>query len=536
MKWNSRKQLEALVCELVGWDSRTGTEGEIAFPANINNKLLELDYFQNHPDRIQFHDAGNRRNVVSALYMRENIQKTVVLISHFDTVHTAGFGVFEDLAFSPREVTTKFKQMIDQLPEKVQTDVASDDYLFGRGVMDMKMGLALHLHILEIAIQENWNLNLMLITVPDEEVNSAGMRTAVSGLVELRGRYNLEYALFLNSEPTFAEHPTDEQYHIYSGTIGKIMPSALFYGIETHAGEPLNGINAHFMASFLTKKMEYNKAFSEERYGERTPLPLTLKTIDLKWEYSTQTSNRVAAFYNVFLMEQNASDVMDTFQDIAAAAMEDCAQVYESVCKRENMEPLGHMCVIRYEELLAYATDKLGTDMIEELKKDVYTQRGLDEREMSAAVCDTLMRHCQELAPATVLFFAPPYYPSVNSSGNKRIKEKISLAQSLFREKFNLHVKHIHYFNGISDLSYVNYDAGDSSWQAYQANTPVWGDVYSIPFEKMQSLQAPVINIGPYGKDAHKSTERLHKESAFVQTPYVLRKILRGMSIDENTV
>ena len=57
-------------------------------------------------------------------------------------------------------------------------DLKSGDYLFGRGTMDMKMGLALHLHLLEIASSEKWPINLMLLTVPDEEVNSAGMRAA----------------------------------------------------------------------------------------------------------------------------------------------------------------------------------------------------------------------------------------------------------------------------------------------------------------------------------------------------------------------
>ncbi|MBO1915126.1 hypothetical protein J4G37_61160, partial [Microvirga sp. 3-52] len=95
---------------------------------------------------------------------------------------------------------------------------------------------------LELATTEKWPINLILLTVPDEEVNSSGMRAAVSGLIDIREEYGLEYELFLNSEPSFSQRPQDENYYIYSGTIGKIMPSALFYGRETHAGEPLNGI------------------------------------------------------------------------------------------------------------------------------------------------------------------------------------------------------------------------------------------------------------------------------------------------------
>lgn len=68
----------------------------------------------------------------------------------------------------------------------------------------------------------------LLLTVPDEEVNSAGMRAAVKELVALRDKYRLSYKMFLNSEPSFSQKPGDESHYIYSGTMGKIMPAALF--------------------------------------------------------------------------------------------------------------------------------------------------------------------------------------------------------------------------------------------------------------------------------------------------------------------
>ncbi|MFD2133831.1 hypothetical protein ACFSKI_21715 [Pseudogracilibacillus auburnensis] len=141
------------------------------------------------------------------------------------------------------------------------------------------------------------------------------------------------------------------------------------------------------------------------------------------------------------------------------------------------------------------------------------------------------MSYCQELAPATILFFAPPYYPAINSTEDDLIQEKIKLTQETLKKECDVDAKQVHYFNGISDLSYVNYDKHDEGWRAYKLNTPAWGSVYSIPFEGMQKLQAPVLNIGPFGKDAHKLTERLHKESAFVHTPLVLRKVVESMFV-----
>lgn len=529
LNWHTPEQLEALLCELVSWESRTGTEGEVRFAHKIKSKLMDLAYFQDHPQHLTLHDADAGRNAVTALYKHEDAVDTVVLISHFDTVHTEEFGTLGKLAFQPKQLTEKFRSMVDELPVHAQKDVTSDAYLFGRGVMDMKMGLVLHMHLLEVAIQEEWPINLVLLTVPDEEVGSAGMRAAVRGLIDLGKEFELTYALFLNSEPSFSQQPQDEQYYMYSGTIGKIMPSALLYGRETHAGEPLSGMNAHYMASFLTKLMEYHPAFTEEVYGEKTPLPVCLKTYDLKKDYSTQTSNHAAALYNVFLMKQNATEIMATFKSIAEEAMQQCQAQYDDICNRENVEPVGTIQTMKYEALLAYATHKLGREKVEEIKHSIIGRFDLDDREMSIFICDELMAQCQELAPAVILFFAPPYYPAINSSEHPLIKKQLKAAKRILEEKYDKTAKQVHYFNGISDLSYVNYDSEDIGWKAYKHNTPVWEDVYTIPFEEMQQLEAPVLNIGPFGKDAHKLTERLHKASAFEQTPYVLREIILNM-------
>ncbi len=47
----------------------------------------------------------------------------------------------------------------------------------------------------------------------------------------------------------------------------------------------------------------------------------------------------------------------------------------------------------------------------------------------------------------------------------------------------------------------------------------------------MQELNLPVVNIGPFGKDAHKFTERVEKNYSFVVAPKLvydtIMKLLR---------
>ena len=526
--WDTPEKLRALLCELVSWDSRTLTEGEQTFAPKLEAKLKRLAYFEEYPNYVELHAADLGRQAVTALYKHPEATETVVLLSHFDTVQTEEYGVLEPLAFNPEELTKKLEDFKDELHEAARADLESGKYLFGRGTMDMKMGLALHLSILEKATVERWPINLLLASVPDEEVNSIGMRVVVEELVRQRDKHGLTYKLFLNSEPSFTQVPGDTKEYIYSGTIGKIMPAALFYGKETHVGEPMKGITANYLASFLTQLMEWNPRFRETELGESTPLPVSLQQKDLKTQYSTQTPYRASALYNVFLLKRTASEVMDLFEEVAEEAMTACNEAYQKICERENVEGVGKVRVIRYEELWKYVEKKLGLEEVRHIEKQVFEENEWDDREKSLRIADYLMIQCQELAPAMVILFTPPYYPAVNTSDDPLIRASVELIKKE-ASTFNLEVEQIHYFNGICDLSYVNYEDTGDGWTAFERNTPVWGSTYHIPFAEMATLKAPVLNVGPLGKDAHQRTERLHIDSAFIEMPYILEKLLRSL-------
>lgn len=108
--WNTPEKLRALLCEIVSWDSRTLTEGENEFAYKLKNKLMALPYFNKHPELIELHEAGLGRNAVTALYKHPTATNTVVLISHFDTVHTEEYGELEPLAVFPEELTKKLME------------------------------------------------------------------------------------------------------------------------------------------------------------------------------------------------------------------------------------------------------------------------------------------------------------------------------------------------------------------------------------------------------------------------------------------
>src|SRR5699024_12191935 len=132
-----------------------------------------------------------------------------------------------------------------------------------------------------------------------------------------------------------------------------------------------------------TNRMEYASDFTEEAYGEKTPPPVCLKTIDLKKDYSTQTSNHVAALYNVFLMKQDAKSVMNTFRKVANEAMQNCQLQYEENCHREKVKTIGKIKTLEYNELLKVATEKKNNKEVEEKKQRINNNSNLNELKMS---------------------------------------------------------------------------------------------------------------------------------------------------------
>lgn len=525
--WGTPNDLRELLGELVSWESITLTQGEQDFPLKLKTKLQHLKYFNEHPQFLKLHEVDKGRKFLTALYKHADTKETIVLISHFDTVNVEEYGELKQYAFQPEELTNILHNRINELPEEAKNDLLSREYLFGRGTMDMKAGLAIHMSILEKAIKERWPINLLLLTVPDEEVNSAGMRAAVPTLLNLSEEYQLSYQLFLNGEPVFPQQPGDTKYYVYSGSIGKIMPSALFYGKETHVGEPLRGITAPFIASFLTQKMEWNMQLKETALGETTPYPVTLQQKDLRREYSVQTPYRAAALYNVFLMKRSAKEVMDVFEKIAIDSVDACNRKYEEICKQESVQPIGKVRVLKYSDLKKYVLKKYGQAYVNEIIAKAECNQEWDDREKSIRIADYFMMDAPELTPAVVLLFAPPYYPAVNSSDNELIKQMIDYIKKEGDEKFSLTVHQSHYFNGICDLSYVNFTENEDGWTAFKENTPVWGKTYELPFEEMTKLRAPVLNVGPFGKDAHKRTERVHIKSAFEEVPVLVENMIK---------
>ncbi|MGC5326351.1 M20/M25/M40 family metallo-hydrolase [Brevibacillus sp. SYSU BS000544] len=536
-QWQTKEQLVKLLCSLVEIPSITGTSAEVSVAEKIVHELHSLPYFQKQPEYLQLHPTGDGRKIVTALVKKnDDTKKTIVLVSHFDVVDVQDYGIWKKNAFDPIELTRILKEQQSNMPSDVQQDLAEGNWLFGRGTMDMKCGLTLHMSMVEQASRGVFDGNILLLAVCDEEVNSVGMRAAVPILLELAEKHSLIYKACLNSEPMFTRYPGDENKYIYTGSIGKVLPGFLCYGKETHVGEPLSGLNANFMSSQITCEWELNTEYCERVDEEVTPPPTNLIQKDLKEGYSVQIPHRAVTLYNLFLFEKSMDEVVGQLYQMAKKVARRIEEQYDQRAKRYSQLELStpktiHVNVFTVAELLDYAQREYGKAEVEHIFTRIDTNRGdKDDRDLTIQFVDELSILCKELAPMIVLFFAPPIYPAISSRNHPLIKKVTEEIMSYAWEQHQIRLKNQHYFGGISDLSYAGLQQGALSLQPLVTNMPLWEKGYSLPLKELEELNLPVLNLGPIGRDAHKWSERLDIEFAFEplleMLPVAIHKLL----------
>lgn len=542
---NKKRMLDTLL-KLCQTPSISETKAEAVMAQEIYYMLNDMEYFKEngqHLFKIPLENDLNNRCFVAAL-MKGTISsnKTVILLSHFDVVSVEDFGAFSHYAFDPLEYTKLLKQQKKILPQAALEDLESNDYLFGRGIMDMKFGIALDIEILHYiwGNLKDFPGNVLFLSVPDEEANSAGMLEAVEFLHKLKQQEKLDYACCIVSEPYFPRYAGDQSRYIYAGTVGKLLPTFYCIGKETHAGDPFSGLNPNLLTAKLIEKLEQNPSFCEVDMGCTTPTPVCLKASDTKDEYSVQIPTTAFAYFNMTTLKKTPKEVSLELKTIAKEVFEEVIEDIKEksaawqaltgdLIKLPDIKPL----VLTYSELLELCINEHGSKVKQHIEDFIKSSKVTDVRELSIAATVELCRFSPYKQPMIVLFYAPPYYPACNGLQQYKIVERvckdvIKRAEAEFDEKLLLQP----YFLGLSDMSYLGLP-GDIDAAALASDFPLWGNKYSIPLSLITQLNIPFVNIGPAGKDAHKYTERLCISYSFDKAAKLVLDTLYNIILDK---
>ncbi len=533
-----KKYLSDVFNSLVSIKSISGTSGEVDIAKKIYKILKKIDYFKKYKDNLKLIDIENdnlNRKFVYAFYKNPNkTKKTIIITGHLDVVDVDEFKHLKDVAFDFKKCTDRINEL--SLDKEVTEDLKSNNWIFGRGVADMKFGLALNIYIMKkIISNRDFQGNIIFLSVPGEETNSEGMLEAVKYLDKIQIEKKLDYLCMFMPE-CFIEDGTETKY-IHMGAIGKIMPLFFFVGKETHADEPFKGVNPIMMSSELNRLLELNSEFSYKNKKTVTPPPICLKQVDLKELYSAQTALYSAAYYNFNILDFNYELFMKKLKKLLNVSNENVLKrIKEKALSFKNKieEEVSYydkkIHILTYSDLYKKAEKNFKDDLDVFIKNriDNMILEKIDNQKISINIIKLLVDISKTNEPTVIISFAPPvypsYYPNLQNNKGKKIVELINYIREYGERKYNIKFKQKDYYM-VSDLSYTGLKDINSINEVLN-NIPLYESHYDLPYKSINNLNIPAIILGPYGKDFHKNTERLNIPYSFEILPDIYEKAL----------
>ncbi|HPF18930.1 MAG TPA: M20/M25/M40 family metallo-hydrolase [Bacillota bacterium] len=538
------RRVEEIALDLASTLSVVDTPGEVEIAEKVYRIFSEMSYYKANPQNLFYVDVPNdplkRKSVIAILEGKKaKSDKTVLMIGHTDSVGISDYGNLKEYAHQPLKLTEKFREL--DLPQAVKADLESGEYLFGRGLFDMKSGDAVIMAIMEMISEDidHFEGNLVFAAVCDEEGNSAGMLTCVGEFGRIREERGYDYLALLDADYITEEYEGDPNKYIYIGTVGKVMPTFYVVGKETHVGESFKGLDPNQIAAAITSRINLNPEFSDVADGEVTLPPITLKQRDLKTEYSVQIAKSAVVFFN-YATHCSTPEVI--LRKMIRAA-EECFEAvtdtlnnrYRTFCEMAHREfkPLPWVPRVMSFDQLCAAVRKEVTGLDEKIKEKARAlmQEEMDSRDRSTRIVAFVHEMWSDKNPVVIVYFSQPYYPHVYVEG-KRPKEKalleaVETAVKDTKSDYKLGFKK--FFPYISDLSYGAVPEEEGVVETFQENMPGYGITYDLPFEAIRALNLPVLDIGAFGKDAHKFTERIEKKYTFNVAPELLYRTIKNL-------
>ncbi len=529
---------------------RKDNGGESRVAKYIYDFYGELDYFKENKDQLVYqktlNDEVDRHNCISLLRGKKGTSnKTIILMGHIDTVGIDDYREVKAYATEPDILVEKLKEL--NISDKVRQDIETGEYMFGRGALDMKAGVAGHMAIMKYFSENLDELdgNLVHLAECDEEDGSRGVISALKIFNQWKDQYGLEYIAAINADYSTPHYDTDINRYIYFGTIGKLLPAYYAFGAESHVGHPFSGFDPNLLIAEITRIMDLNPDLTDEFQGERTLPPISLKQKDTKEGYTVQTALSSLAYYNFFTHKMSPRDVSNIAKDVGLQAfnrvVEELNKRYEKYCKMvgEKYEVLPWKPrVFTWEEYIKHMEARYGEEFNRFLETETLkiheSDPKMDLRDFSTRVIEaTWDRWEDEKVPTLIIFFGSVYSAPIALTGeddNERkllesVKESINEVQD--HSDRPLVVKYFYPY--ISDASFMAIDSDIDSLNALKCNMPAWGVKYTHPIDDILKINVPVVNIGTFGYDGHSITERVHMNHTFSVVPNITLKTIKKL-------
>lgn len=539
------EEIKALTEKLVAIPSVNGTPGERAIADAIEAYLRDIPYFQAHPELVITQelkdDPLHRHNVMALLKGGDGTERDCIMLhGHIDTVDVDDYGKYKPYAFDCAKLAEALQSA--ELPEEVRRDLASGDYLFGRGACDMKGGDAGFLVLVRHLAQapEKLHGNLLLSFNPVEETLHRGIIEELPLLQKIQQEHDLHFRLAINNDFICPMYAGDTTRYVYTGAVGKLLPMFYIIGRETHVAQCFEGFSPDLTAVELVRLIDRNPDFCDGYQGEYTLPPTVLKMQDLKPSYNVQTPHNACVYFNYFVHNRQVTESMELFKSAARTALDNVMQQadarYKTYCTlsgNQYSSLLEQTQVLDYRELCdrARAVYQGDLDAFIDRTADDSIAAGDDMRITSLRIVQALCELCGIKTPTVVVFLATPFCPHNTLKREvpeeARVYAEVEQIAAEFSAESGEQMKLQQFFPSLTDSSYLKIDDDADSIAMLQACFPGYEKLYPVPLATAKALNIPAVNYGVWGKDCHKWTERIYMPYSFGQLPKFILKTIQ---------
>ncbi|MEM1495561.1 M20/M25/M40 family metallo-hydrolase [Bacillus velezensis] len=532
------EKIEAITKSLVALNSINGTLGEGKKADYIKDMIKSFPYFQENPSHVWEQaipeDPYGRKNIFAFIEGNGESLNTVIYHAHLDTVGIEDFGPLKDIAFDSDRLAEYFSNY--EFDRDVQRDARSGEWMFGRGSVDMQSGIAVHLANLLHFSERRDQLpgHILFMANPDEESQHSGILTSISELKRLKQEKQLRYLAAINNDFITPLYEGDTTRYIYTGAAGKLLPCFAIYGREVHVGDTLSGIDPNLIASEITRRIHNNIHMAENIEGELVLPPTCLYQRDNKEAYNVQTAVSSYVYFNYFIYEKTAKVVMDQLTAVADEACRETEQklsdYYDEYCERTSLpkkEMSWNVQVYSLEDYLKRLRNR-GIDPAQCIEQTFKTYEHLELRMRCFKAVEELQKLDPEQGAKVIIFYAPPYLPhnylKEESTRDRLLQHVIQEAVDKTAASTGETFVFKKFFPYLADGSFLSLHETDEEVSAFTDNFPGWDVIGTIPFKEIRELNIPSVNIGVYGKDGHKWTERVYKPYTFHVLPELIQQ------------
>jgi arginine utilization protein RocB len=549
MYLNCFNDVKAITESLVNVPSIVRTAGESDCAKRIHEYYRQLPYFQQYPQRLKLvqtvDDEIERYDVIALVKgTKGKSKKTIILMHHLDTVGVDDFGTIKEHAFDPDTLPELLREL--NVSDEVKEDIASGEYMFGRGALDMKAGAAGHMYLIKYFSEhpEEIDGNIVALAECDEEDNSHGVLTALQVFQQMAKEEGLEYIACVNADYTTPYYPGDENRYVYFGSIGKLLPSFFVVGKETHVGQAYGGLDPNLVVAELTKLIELNTELCDESQGEVTIPPISLKQADFKKQYTVQTPLAAYSYYNFFTHSMSPAQVMEKVKEKAVEAFSNVIShtnySYRKYCEISGLPYKELPWKSRvytweefYNELKEQHGDKFTNEIYNFAKQLNQKEPTMDLRVFSVKVIEEAWKWVKDKSPAIIIYFSSTFSARIEMTGKtekeRELLDAVRNSVDLVQEKCPNPIKIRMFYPYISDSSFMAVSDDMEGLKALENNMPAWGTKYFYNVDDVLAINVPVVNIGTHGKDGHKVTERVHMRYTFENVPNMTYHTIKSL-------